>query len=53
MFLKNINKYRDHHSKKIAEGKTYTEATLSGARKLTYRIYAVWKRRMPYTAIDE
>jgi len=40
--------FRDHFLKKTAEGKTYTEATLSGARKLTYRIYAVWKRRTPY-----
>ena len=40
--------FRDHHVKKIAEGKSYTEATLSGARKLAYRIYAVWKRRTPY-----
>ncbi|MCL4386250.1 MAG: transposase [Cyanobacteria bacterium] len=40
--------FKDHHVKKMAEGKTYTEATLSGARKLVYRIYAVWKRRTPY-----
>ena len=40
--------FRDHHAKKMAEGKTYTEATLSGARELVYRIYAVWKRRTPY-----
>ena len=40
--------FRDHFLKKTAEGKTYTEATLSGARKLTYRIHAVWKRRTPY-----
>ena len=40
--------FREHFLKKTAEGKTYTEATLSGARKLTYRIYAVLKRRTPY-----
>ena len=40
--------FKDHHVKKVAEGKSYTEATLSGARKLTYRIYAVLKRRTPY-----
>lgn len=40
--------FKDHFDKKIAEGKTYTEATLSGARKLVYRIYAVWKRGTPY-----
>lgn len=45
--------FRDHFAKKTAQGKTYTEATLSGARKLTYRIYAVWKRRMPYITINE
>lgn len=40
--------FKDHFLKKTGEGKTYTEATLSGSRKLTYRIYAVWKRRTPY-----
>ncbi len=40
--------FKDYFLKKTAEGKTYTEATLSGARKLTYRIYAVWKRGTPY-----
>jgi transposase len=40
--------FKDHYAKKIAEGKTYTEATLSRARKLAYRIYAIWKRRTPY-----
>jgi len=40
--------FKDHFDKKTGEGKTYTEATLSGARKFTYRIYAVWKRRTPY-----
>lgn len=40
--------FRNHLLKKTDEGKTYTEATLSGARKLTQRIYAVWKRGTPY-----
>jgi hypothetical protein len=40
--------FRDHFTKKTAEGKTYTEATLSGARKLAYHIFAVLKRRTPY-----
>lgn len=40
--------FRNHHEKKISEGKTYTEATLSGARKLTQQIYAVWKKGTPY-----
>jgi len=39
---------KDPYAKKMAEGKIYTEATLSGARKLVYRIYAVWKRVTPY-----
>lgn len=42
------NEFRNHLEKKTSEGKTYTEATLSGARKLTQRIYAVWKRKTPY-----
>lgn len=40
--------FKDHFVKKTAEGKSYTEATLSGARKMAYRIYAVWKRGTPY-----
>lgn len=40
--------FKDHLVKKTAEGKTYTEATLSGARKLAYRIYAMLKRKTPY-----
>lgn len=42
------SEFRNHLDKKTGEGKTYTEATLSGARKLTQRIYAVWKRGTPY-----
>jgi hypothetical protein len=34
--------------KKRAEGKFYKEATIAVARKLIYRIYAVWKRQTPY-----
>jgi len=40
--------FREHFIKKEAEGKSYTEATLSNARKMAYRIYAVWKRGTPY-----
>lgn len=40
--------FREHFLKKQAEGKSYTEATLSNARKMAYRIYAVWKRGTPY-----
>lgn len=40
--------FKEHFLKKKGEGRSYTEATLSGARKLTYRIYAVWKRGTPY-----
>ena len=40
--------FNNHLKRKVSEGKTYIEATLSGARKLTQRIYAVWKRKTPY-----
>ena len=40
--------FKAHFLKKRSEGKTYKEATLSGARKMAYRIYAVWKRGTPY-----
>ena len=42
------DEFKSHLLKKTSEGKTYTEATLSGARKLTQRVYAVWKRKTPY-----
>lgn len=34
--------------KKYAEGKRYKEATVATARKILYRVYAVWKRKTPY-----
>jgi transposase len=40
--------FKAHFDKKRSEGKTYKEATLSGSRKMAYRIYAVWKRGTPY-----
>lgn len=40
--------FKDYFLKKRNEGKSYTEATLAGARKMTYRVYAVWKRGTPY-----
>ena len=36
------------YDKKRDEGKRYTEATIVVARKLIYRVYAVWKRQTPY-----
>ena len=44
--------FKDYFLKKRNEGKSYTEATLAGARKMTYRIYAVWKRGTPYQKIN-
>jgi len=35
-------------SKKKSEGKRWKEATVAVARKLLYRIYAVWTRQTPY-----
>lgn len=40
-----LNEYFD---KKIDEGKRYKEATVATARKILYRVYAVWKRGTPY-----
>jgi len=37
-----------YYEKKRSEGKRYKEATISVARKLLNRIYAVWKRGAPY-----
>lgn len=37
-----------YHAKKMLEGKRYKEATVATARKLLYRLYAVWKRGTPY-----
>lgn len=39
---------KDYYAKKRQEGKRYKEATVAVARKLCYRIYAVWKRGTPY-----
>ncbi len=40
-----LNTYYD---KKRNEGKFYKEATVANARKILYRVYAVWKRQTPY-----
>ncbi len=37
-----------YFKKKRNEGKFYKEATVAVARKLLYRVYAVWKRQTPY-----
>lgn len=39
---------KEYFDKKISEGKRYKEATVATARKMLYRVYAVWKRRTPY-----
>lgn len=40
-----------YFQKKRNEGKGYKEATIATARKLLYRVYAVWKRGTPYETI--
>lgn len=37
-----------YYQKKRNEGRTYTEATVATARKLTYRVFAVLSRGTPY-----
>jgi len=39
---------KTYYEKKRSEGKFYKEATVANARKLLYRVYAVWKRQTPY-----
>lgn len=39
---------KEYFEKKIREGKRYKEATVATARKVLYRVYAVWKRGTPY-----
>lgn len=39
---------KEYFDKKINEGKRYKEATVATARKILYRVYAVWKRGTPY-----
>jgi hypothetical protein len=39
---------KTYYDKKRQEGKQYKEATVAVARKLLYRVYAVWKRQTPY-----
>lgn len=39
---------KQYFEKKVGEGKRYKEATVAVARKIIYRVYAVWKRKTPY-----
>lgn len=39
---------KEYFEKKRKEGKRYKEATVATARKILYRVYAVWKRGTPY-----
>ncbi len=39
---------KTYYEKKRGEGKFYKEATVAVARKLLYRVYAVWKRQTPF-----
>ena len=39
---------KQYFDKKIKEGKRYKEAVVATARKVLYRIHAVWKRGTPY-----
>jgi transposase len=41
---------KSYYQKKRNEGKFYKEATIAVARKLLYRVYAVWKRQTPYVS---
>jgi len=43
---------KEYFEKKMNEGKRYKEATVATARKILYRVYAVWKRRTPYEKRD-
>lgn len=39
---------KEYFDKKTSEGKRYKEAVVATARKMLYRVYAVWKRGTPY-----
>jgi transposase len=39
---------KEYFEKKRNEGKRYKEAVVATARKILYRVYAVWKRGTPY-----
>ncbi|MBI2410279.1 MAG: IS110 family transposase [Candidatus Kerfeldbacteria bacterium] len=39
---------KKYFEKKMKEGKRYKEATVATARKILYRVFAVWKRGTPY-----
>lgn len=44
---------RQYFEKKMGEGKRYKEATIAVARKIIYRVYAVWLRKTPYVKYPE
>lgn len=44
---------KEYFEKKRREGKRYKEAVVATARKILYRVYAVWKRGTPYEKRSE
>jgi len=44
---------KEYFDKKISEGKRYKEATVATARKILYRVYAIWKRGTPYVKYSQ
>jgi len=43
---------KEYFEKKRKEGKCYREAVVATARKILYRVFAVWKRGTPYEKRD-
>lgn len=43
---------REYFEKKRKEGKCYREGVIATARKILYRVFAVWKRGTPYVKRD-
>jgi len=39
---------KGYYEKKRTEGKMHKEAVIATARKLLYRVFAVWKRQTSY-----
>lgn len=46
--LRHDKELGDYYKKKREEGRSYKEAVIATSRKLTNRVYAVWKRRRVY-----
>lgn len=42
---------KEYYEKKRKEGRKHKEAVIATARKLLYRVFAVWKRQTPYIAL--